>query len=162
MNIHDLAKTRAEELPGGPNTLVYVKGHGVQLDEPSVVAYVNQIRMKIGVMFGNPETTPGGLALKFYSTIRLDIRKAETLKKGALVVGLKTKIRTVKNKVTNVAITREPKAKAKKVEMKVVAVKAIARPKTIPIPLRSAEPPDAAVSLKVANVPAIAAFSASQ
>jgi recombination protein RecA len=63
------------------------------------VIFINQIRMKIGIMFGNPETTPGGNALKFYSTIRLDIRKIATLKDGGEVTGSRTRVRVVKNKV---------------------------------------------------------------
>ncbi|WEG11552.1 recombinase RecA [Pullulanibacillus sp. KACC 23026] len=61
--------------------------------------FINQIREKVGVMFGNPETTPGGRALKFYSTIRLEVRRAETLKQGNDMVGNRTKIKVVKNKV---------------------------------------------------------------
>ena len=64
-----------------------------------IVIFVNQIREKLGVMFGNPETTPGGRALKFYSTIRIDIRRIETLKSGVDMVGIKTKVKIVKNKV---------------------------------------------------------------
>jgi recombination protein RecA len=65
----------------------------------SAVVFINQIRMKIGVMFGNPETTTGGNALKFYSTIRLDIRKIATIKENQEVVGNRTRVRVVKNKV---------------------------------------------------------------
>lgn len=65
----------------------------------TIVVFTNQLRMKIGVMFGNPETTPGGLALKFYSSIRLDVRKIETLKKGDQVYGARVRVRVVKNKV---------------------------------------------------------------
>lgn len=61
--------------------------------------FINQVREKIGVMFGNPETTPGGRALKFYSSIRLDVRKADVIKTGSDVVGIKVKIKVVKNKV---------------------------------------------------------------
>ncbi|MGQ0671175.1 MAG: recombinase RecA [Actinomycetota bacterium] len=61
--------------------------------------FINQLREKIGVMFGNPETTPGGRALKFYSSVRLDIRKIETLKDGTDVVGSRTRVKVVKNKV---------------------------------------------------------------
>jgi recombination protein RecA len=61
--------------------------------------FINQLREKIGVMFGNPETTPGGRALKFYSTIRLDVRKIENLKDGTDVVGSRTRVKVVKNKV---------------------------------------------------------------
>ncbi|MEA3278540.1 MAG: recombinase RecA [Pseudomonadota bacterium] len=64
-----------------------------------VVIFINQIRMKIGVMFGNPETTTGGNALKFYSTVRLDIRRTGAIKKGDEVVGNETKVKVVKNKV---------------------------------------------------------------
>jgi len=65
----------------------------------TILIFTNQIRQKIGVMFGNPETTPGGLALKFYSSIRLDIRRIETLKDGDEVVGSRHRVRVVKNKV---------------------------------------------------------------
>lgn len=65
----------------------------------AIVIFINQIRMKIGVMFGNPETTPGGNALKFYSSVRLDIRKIAAIKQGQDVVGNRTKVRVVKNKV---------------------------------------------------------------
>ena len=61
--------------------------------------FINQLREKVGVMFGNPETTPGGRALKFYATIRLDIRRAEQIKQGEQIVGNKTNIKVVKNKV---------------------------------------------------------------
>ena len=61
--------------------------------------FINQLREKIGVMFGSPETTPGGRALKFYSTIRLDVRKIENLKDGTEVVGSRTRVKVVKNKV---------------------------------------------------------------
>src|SRR5712691_11188721 len=61
--------------------------------------FINQLREKIGVMFGNPETTPGGRALKFYSSVRLDVRKIENLKDGAEVVGSRTRVKVVKNKV---------------------------------------------------------------
>lgn len=65
----------------------------------TIVIFINQIREKIGVMFGNPETTPGGRALKFYSSVRLEVRRAETLKQGQEMVGNRTKIKVVKNKV---------------------------------------------------------------
>jgi len=61
--------------------------------------FINQLREKVGVMFGNPETTPGGRALKFYSTIRLDVRRGEQIKAGDAIVGNKTNIKVVKNKV---------------------------------------------------------------
>ncbi len=63
------------------------------------VIFINQIRLKIGVMFGNPETTTGGKALKFYSSVRLDIRRTETLKKGTEAVGNRVKVKVAKNKV---------------------------------------------------------------
>ena len=63
------------------------------------VLFINQIRMKIGVMFGNPETTPGGNALKFYSSIRMDIRRISAIKEGGEVVGNRTRVRVVKNKM---------------------------------------------------------------
>jgi recombination protein RecA len=65
----------------------------------TAVIFINQIRMKIGVMFGNPETTPGGRALKFYSSIRLDIRKIGNIKDGQDIVGNRTRVKVVKNKV---------------------------------------------------------------
>ena len=65
----------------------------------SVVIFINQIRMKIGVMFGNPETTTGGNALKFYASVRLDIRRTGAIKKGEEVIGNETKVKVVKNKV---------------------------------------------------------------
>ena len=65
----------------------------------TTVIFVNQIREKIGVMFGNPETTPGGRALKFYSTIRMDIRRIATLKDGSEIVGNRARVRVIKNKV---------------------------------------------------------------
>jgi recombination protein RecA len=61
--------------------------------------FINQLREKIGVMFGNPETTPGGRALKFYSSVRLDVRKVENLKDGTDIVGSRTRVKVVKNKV---------------------------------------------------------------
>ena len=65
----------------------------------TIAIFINQIREKVGVMFGNPETTPGGRALKFYSTIRLEVRRAEQIKQGANVIGNRVKIKVVKNKV---------------------------------------------------------------
>lgn len=65
----------------------------------TITIFINQIREKIGVMFGNPETTTGGRALKFYSTVRLEVRRAEALKQGNDIVGNRTKIKVVKNKV---------------------------------------------------------------
>ena len=64
-----------------------------------VVIFINQLRMKIGVMYGNPETTTGGTALKFYSSVRLDVRRVEAIKEGGNVVGNKTRVKVVKNKV---------------------------------------------------------------
>ena len=64
-----------------------------------VVIFINQLRMKIGVMYGNPETTTGGNALKFYSSVRLDVRRIEAIKEGGNVVGNKTRVKVVKNKV---------------------------------------------------------------
>lgn len=61
--------------------------------------FINQLREKVGVMFGNPETTPGGRALKFYASVRLDVRKGEAIKNGDQIVGSKTKVKVVKNKV---------------------------------------------------------------
>ncbi|GAB4072634.1 recombinase RecA [Barrientosiimonas marina] len=65
----------------------------------TTAVFINQIREKVGVMFGNPETTPGGRALKFYSSVRLEVRRAETLKQGNNMVGNKTRLKVVKNKV---------------------------------------------------------------
>ncbi|MCE7794534.1 recombinase RecA [Salipaludibacillus sp. CUR1] len=65
----------------------------------TIAVFINQIREKVGVMFGNPETTPGGRALKFYSSVRLEVRRAETLKQGNDMIGNKTKLKVVKNKV---------------------------------------------------------------
>jgi recombination protein RecA len=65
----------------------------------TIVIFTNQLRQKIGVMFGNPETTPGGLALKFYASVRLDVRKIENIKQGDLVVGSRHRVKVVKNKV---------------------------------------------------------------
>jgi recombination protein RecA len=65
----------------------------------TVAVFINQLREKIGVMFGSPETTPGGRALKFYSSVRLDIRRIESIKDGAEVVGNRTRVKVVKNKV---------------------------------------------------------------
>ena len=64
-----------------------------------VVIFINQLRMKIGVMYGNPETTTGGNALKFYASVRMDVRKVEAIKEGGNVVGNKTRVKVVKNKV---------------------------------------------------------------
>ena len=65
----------------------------------TIVIFINQLREKVGVMFGNPETTPGGKALKYYSSVRLDIRRGEQIKSGTEVIGNKTNIKVVKNKV---------------------------------------------------------------
>lgn len=65
----------------------------------TIAIFINQIREKVGVMFGNPETTPGGRALKFYSSVRLEVRRAETIKQGNEMVGNRTRIKVVKNKV---------------------------------------------------------------
>ena len=65
----------------------------------TICVFINQLREKIGVMFGSPETTPGGRALKFYSSVRLDIRRIESIKDGAEVVGSRTRVKVVKNKV---------------------------------------------------------------
>jgi len=72
---------------------------GVINKSKTMAVFINQIREKVGVMFGNPETTPGGRALKFYSSVRLEVRRAETLKQGNDMVGNKARIKVVKNKV---------------------------------------------------------------
>lgn len=73
---------------------------GVISKSKTVVIFTNQLRQKIGVMFGNPETTTGGLALKFYSSIRMDIRKIETIKDGDKAIGSRHRVKVVKNKVS--------------------------------------------------------------
>jgi len=65
----------------------------------TIVVFINQIRQKIGVMFGNPETTTGGNALKFYASVRLDIRRVSAIKDGQEVVGARTRVKVVKNKL---------------------------------------------------------------
>ncbi len=65
----------------------------------TLLIFINQIRMKIGVMFGNPETTTGGNALKFYASVRLDIRRIGAVKEGDNVVGSETRVKVVKNKI---------------------------------------------------------------
>lgn len=72
---------------------------GVINKSKTMAVFINQIREKVGVMFGNPETTPGGRALKFYSSVRLEVRRAETLKQGNEMVGNKARLKVVKNKV---------------------------------------------------------------
>jgi recombination protein RecA len=72
---------------------------GVISKSKTIAIFINQVREKVGVMFGNPETTPGGRALKFYSSIRLEVRRAETIKQGSEMVGNRTRIKVVKNKV---------------------------------------------------------------
>ncbi len=64
-----------------------------------VAIFINQIREKIGVMYGNPETTPGGRALKFYASVRMEVRKAEAIKNGSQIIGNRTRVKIVKNKV---------------------------------------------------------------
>ena len=65
----------------------------------AVIIFINQLREKVGIMFGNPETTPGGRALKFYSSVRLDIRKVENIKQDGEVVGNRARVKVIKNKV---------------------------------------------------------------
>ncbi|NNG66718.1 recombinase RecA [Caldanaerobacter subterraneus] len=72
---------------------------GVTSKSKSIVVFINQLREKVGVMFGNPETTPGGRALKFYATIRLDVRKVDNIKQGNEIVGSRTRVKVVKNKI---------------------------------------------------------------
>lgn len=72
---------------------------GIISKTKTIVVFINQIREKVGVMFGNPETTTGGRALKFYATIRLEVRRAESLKQGNDIIGNRTKVKVVKNKV---------------------------------------------------------------
>lgn len=72
---------------------------GIVNKSGTVAVFINQLREKVGVMFGNPETTPGGRALKFYSSVRLDVRRIETLKNGTDMIGNRTRIKVAKNKV---------------------------------------------------------------
>ena len=72
---------------------------GVVSKTSAIAVFINQLREKVGVMYGNPETTPGGRALKFYASVRLDVRRGEQLKSGSEVIGNRTKIKVVKNKV---------------------------------------------------------------
>lgn len=72
---------------------------GVVSKSKTTVLFTNQLRLKIGIMFGNPETTPGGLATKFYASVRMDVRKIETLKKNNMVVGSRHRVKIVKNKL---------------------------------------------------------------
>jgi recombination protein RecA len=72
---------------------------GVIKQTNTAVVFTNQLRQKIGIVFGNPETTPGGMALKFYSSVRLDVRRIQAIKLGAEIIGSRTRVRVVKNKV---------------------------------------------------------------
>jgi recombination protein RecA len=72
---------------------------GVMSKTNTTAIFINQLREKVGIMFGNPETTPGGRALKFYASVRLDVRKGEQIKNGEQVIGNRTNIKVVKNKV---------------------------------------------------------------
>lgn len=72
---------------------------GVISKSNCTVVFINQLREKVGVMFGNPETTTGGRALKFYASIRMDVRRIESLKQGGEVVGNRTRVKVVKNKI---------------------------------------------------------------
>ena len=75
------------------------------MDKRQVIVFINQLREKVGVMFGNPETTTGGRALKFYASVRLDIRKIDTIKQGDEVLGSRARVKVVKNKVAPVSYT---------------------------------------------------------
>ena len=72
---------------------------GIISKSKCATVFINQIREKVGVMFGNPETTTGGRALKFYSTVRMDVRRIETLKNGNDMIGNRTRVKIVKNKI---------------------------------------------------------------
>ncbi len=72
---------------------------GIVAKSKTVVIFTNQIRLKVGVMFGNPETTPGGMALKFYSSVRMDVRRIESLKSDGKIYGAKIRVKVVKNKI---------------------------------------------------------------
>lgn len=80
---------------------------GIVAKSKTVVIFINQIRMQVGVMFGNPETTPGGKALKFYTSVRLDIRRIAQIKKGEEVVGGRHRVKVVKNKIASPFRTTE-------------------------------------------------------
>src|SRR5437867_273739 len=116
LGIGGLPRGRIVEIFGpeasGKTTLVYHVGLQARLmSQPlrklagtltrtdTVAIFTNQLHEKIGVMFGNPETTPGGRALKFYSSVRLDIRRIETLKEGVEAIGNRVRVKVVKNKV---------------------------------------------------------------
>ena len=72
---------------------------GISAKTNTTVLFINQIRQKIGIVFGNPETTPGGLALKFYASVRIEIRRAAQIQSGEKIIGNRVKIKVVKNKV---------------------------------------------------------------
>ena len=72
---------------------------GVLNKSKTAIIFINQLREKVGIMFGNPETTPGGRALKFYASVRLDIRRIENIKQDGEVIGNRTRVKVVKNKV---------------------------------------------------------------
>jgi recombination protein RecA len=78
----------------------------------TLVVFINQIRMKIGVMFGSPETTTGGNALKFYASVRMDIRRIGGIKKGEEIIGNETRVKVVKNKVSPPVKASAAKAKS--------------------------------------------------
>ena len=91
---------RSTRLARAPSSLALRKLTGTIAKSNTLVIFINQIRMKIGVMFGSPETTTGGNALKFYASVRLDIRRIGSIKKGEEVIGNETKVKVVKNKVS--------------------------------------------------------------
>ncbi|PIY78828.1 MAG: DNA recombination/repair protein RecA, partial [Parcubacteria group bacterium CG_4_10_14_0_8_um_filter_35_7] len=72
---------------------------GIVSKTKTAVVFINQIRMKIGIMFGNPETTTGGMALKFYSSVRIEVRRAAQIKRGEEIIGNRVRVKVVKNKV---------------------------------------------------------------
>ena len=75
---------------------------GIMNAKDCTAIFINQLREKVGIVYGNPETTPGGRALKFYSSVRIDIRKADTIKNGSDIIGNKVKVKVVKNKVAEI------------------------------------------------------------
>ena len=83
----------------GALDVVVIDSVAALVPKAEIAVFINQLREKVGVMYGNPETTPGGRALKFYSSVRLDVRKGEALKNGTEIVGNHTKVKVVKNKV---------------------------------------------------------------
>src|SRR5438270_510512 len=92
------AQRNIDVIPTGSLTLDMALGVAMSKSSTSVI-FINQLREKVGIMFGNPEVTTGGRALKFYASVRLDIRKVDSIKNGLDVTGNRVKVKVVKNKV---------------------------------------------------------------